>query len=391
MFWDSLSKGVSGIGPVRGFDTSGVRPNLGGEVEDFRPQDILGPKGLRLLDRPTKLSLSAAALALEDAGLKITDNNSCDVGVALGTNSGSIASRTSFIDGVIKKGPKGVNPALFPNTVLNSSASQISIRFGIKGFNTTLSAGFASSFEAFGYAADAIRLNSAKAVLAGGVEELCEFAYSLYARTGFLSGSAEGEAEISAPFDSRRNGAVLGEGSAILIFEDLEHALGRGARIYAEYKGGGTVLDHASHGRYSPDAKGGGACIRAALNTSGLESHEIDLAVSGANSTIDGDRAEAGSLSDTLGPACPVTAVKSMTGETLSASGALMASAAVMSIDRGIIPPTVNYEKRDASCSMDSVSGSARQKSINNAIVFTTSPMMHNSALVLSKFDTQMI
>ena len=189
-YWDALKHGKAGFREITLFDTARFKVNIGGEIPDFDPVRFLGKKGLRTLDRSTRLICSSAKLALDDAHLDITEDNTNSVGVSIGATFGSLHSIAQFDRVGITEGPRYVNPSLFPNTVLNSPASQVSIRYGIKGFNTTISTGFCASLDALMYASDFIKLNRADAVLAGGVEELCEETYMMFHELGFLAGTS---------------------------------------------------------------------------------------------------------------------------------------------------------------------------------------------------------
>src|SRR3989338_8203459 len=290
-FWKALKEGRSGIKPVTLFDTSTTRAKTAGEITGFRAEAFVGEKGLRNLDRATKLVLSASKLALDDGGLKspLDEETSQRTGVSLGSTLGSVWSISEFDKEGLREGPRAVNPALFPNTVINAPASQISIRFNIKGFNTTISTGFASSLDAIDYAMNLMGLYDYDVVLAGGVEELCEQTFKGFHKIGHLAGSREGKLEIDCPFDKRRNGIVLGEGASILILEELEHAKKRGALIYAELLGYGTSFDPLSKNRYGRKAEGATKAIRFALEDAGLAPDDIDYISATANSTLDCD------------------------------------------------------------------------------------------------------
>jgi 3-oxoacyl-[acyl-carrier-protein] synthase II len=235
-YWEALFRGKTGFRTISLFDTTPFNVHIAGEISNFDPVSFLGKKGLRTLDRSTRLISSAAKLAIDDANLQITDENTNSIGVSIGTTFGSLHSISQFDREGIIEGPKYVNPSYFPNTVLNSPASQVSIRFKIKGFNTTISTGFCASLDAILYATDFIKLNRADVVLTGGVEELCEETFLGFHNLGYLS-EIDGSEPISCPFDARRNGIILSEGAAVLVLEDLEHALRRGAEILAVVMG----------------------------------------------------------------------------------------------------------------------------------------------------------
>ncbi len=381
-FWKGLEEGRSGFKEISVFDTSEFSVHVGGEVSDFDPESYIGKKDLRILDRSTKLVTSAARLATDDAGLDISDDNTHYTGVSVGTTFGSLHSIAQFDLTGLREGPRFVNPSLFPNTVINSPASQVSIRFGIKGFNTTVSTGFCASLDAVIYAADFIRLKRAEAVLAGGVEELCEETFRGFHTLGFLSG-ADGSPPLCCPFDARRNGIIFSEGAAILILESRAHALRRGAKVLARISGYGNSFDPAG-------SAGRGLCkaIELALGEASLDPGEIDYISASANSTQKLDRMETEVLKKVFGRdahTIPVSSIKSMVGETFSASGALSLSAAVGALNNGFVPPTVNYSERDPGCDLDYVPNEARQKEIRKALVISSDPYGSNTAVVIEK------
>ncbi|NOY39028.1 MAG: beta-ketoacyl-[acyl-carrier-protein] synthase family protein [Nitrospirae bacterium] len=385
-YWDGLKQGKSGFKAISLFDTSGGNVHVAGEVVDFDPEVYIGKKDLRILDRSTKLITSAARLAIDDAGLDINEENTHYIGVSVGTTFGSLHSIAQFDLAGLREGPRFVNPSLFPNTVINSPASQVSIRFRIKGFNTTISTGFCASLDALTYAADFIRLKRAEAVLAGGVEELCEETFTGFYTLGFLSG-ADGSPQICCPFDARRNGIILSEGAAILVLESREHALGRGATILAKVSGYGNSFTPDSNKNLNSD-NGLGTAIKLALREACLDVGEIDYISASANSTKGLDRMETGVLREIFGKyshTIPVSSIKSMVGETFSASGALSLSATVGAIHKGFLPPTINYAEKDPQCNLDYVPNEAREKSINTALVISSDPYGNNTAVVLEK------
>jgi len=389
-FWKALKNGDSGIKPVSLFDTTQVKSKLAGEIKDFAPEEILGPKGLRNLDRTTRLVLCGAKLALEDASFNVTDENQSDVGVVLGSTMGSIWSISEFDKIALREGQKGVNPAEFQNTVINSPASQISIRFGIRGFNTTISSGFSSSLDAFGYAVNFLKAGRAKAILAGGVEELCEQTFKGFYKLGFLSASRNGKEEISAPFDKQRNGAISGEGSCIFILETLEDAKNRGARILANVEGFGSSFDSKNYRKYDLKGESLARAIGRALITSGIKSEDIDYVASSANSTLDGDVSEYRAIIKALGATnIPVSASKSMIGETFSASGAFQAAAATFSLTENILPPTINFKTPDRRCPVNCIPNKAEGRAVRNVLITVASPTGQNSAMILSKGERQ--
>lgn len=389
-FWQALEEGKSGIKEVSLFETTSMKTKTAGEIKDFDPKPYLGDKGLRLLDRSTKLVNVAAKLALDDANFKVTPENTDEVGVVLGTTLGSVWSISEFDKQALREGPRYVNPALFPNTVINSPASQISIRFVIKGFNTTIATGFTSSLDALKYACDFIQLGRAKAILVGGVEEFCIQTYLGFYKLNFLSGSKGGGIELSCPFDKRRNGIVFGEGSAMFLIEDLESAKKRGAKIYCEIKSIGYAFDPFRVNKYNRRGPGIRKAMKEALGGADLEPGDIDYISANANSTPEADLIETEAVKDVFGDCAskvPISSIKSMIGETFSASGAMQIAAAAGSLERNFIPPTINYKEKDPDCDLDYVANKSRKKDISNVLISCFGPSGVSNCVVLSKFD----
>ena len=377
-FCRRLLDGACGIKPISFFDTSIYKAKAAGEISDFAPENFLGAKGLRTLDRSTKLVICAAKLALEDAGLEVTDGNSRDTGIAVGSTMGSIKSISDFDKEALLEGPRYVNPALFPNTVINSPASQVSIRFMVRGFNATISNGYSASLDALNYAAEFLRLGRIKAVLAGGVEELCEQIFAGFYHAGCLAGARESSIELSCPFDKRRNGIILGEGSTMLIMEELVGAKKRGAMILGEIKGYATAF-----GKDAPEQ-----VMRQAIKRSGLNPQDIDCILASANSSVDGDRREAEAIKDVFAKDAQnvyISAVKSMVGEQYSCSGATAAAAALCVIEKGVIPPTVNYQEKDPSCEVKVVVRPEQAK-VRNVLINAFGKTGSSSSMVISGF-----
>jgi len=334
-FFKALAKGISGIKPISLFDTSEFEIKAAGEIKDFAPEQFLGPKGLRILDRSTKLVNCAAKLALEDAKLEINEENACNVGVSIGNTLGSLQSVCDFDIEAIKEGPRYVNPALFPNTVVNSAASQVSVRFDIKGFNITISTGFTASLDAINYASDFLKTGRADIVLSGGVEELCVQTFIGFYKTGLMR---------------KLN---IGEGSALLVLEDLNSALGRGANIHAEVLGFGSGWG---------GKQGIKKAIAESMDNSGIAKQDIDYIYSGVNSDNKNDVAETKALEELFGKRKDmiINCIKPLTGECYSASGSLQAAAGL---------------------------GAIEGQGARNVLINTFGPFGNNASLVISKFS----
>jgi len=385
-FWAALREGKTGFRDITLFDTAPFAVKVAGEIPGFDPETYLGKKGIRELDRSARLVCSAAKLALDDAHLSIGDDNSNDVGVSIGATFGSLHSISQFDRVGLIEGPRYVNPSHFPNTVLNSPASRVSIRFGIKGFNTTISNGFCSGLDSLACGCDFLRLNRAEAVLAGGVEELCEETLFGYEELGCLSGTG-GKEPRCCPFDARRDGVILSEGSAVLVLEDLASARNRGAEILAVVLGYGSSFDLSA-------GEGGGLrrAVASALADAGCLAGDIDYISSSANSSRNLDRMETKVIREVFGEQSrriPVSAIKSMIGESFSASGSFSLASAVGVIRDGIIPPTVNYAERDPACDLDYVPNEAREIPVKKVLVTASDPYGQNSAVVLGRYEEE--
>ena len=390
-FWAALRAGKSGVKPVSLFDTSKLRSKLAGEISDFKPEDILGQKGLRTLDRSTKLALAASKMAMDDAGIScpISEEDTDAFGVSLGSTLGSVWSISEFDKEGLREGPRSVNQALFPNTVINSPASQVSIRFNIQGFNSTISTGFCSGLDSIYYAMNMINLYDYKAVLAGAVEELCEQTYKGFHKIGHLAGSRPGKDEINCPFDMRRNGILFGEGAAMIILEELDHARRRGAHICAEVLGYGTSFDPKSMNICNVKGDGASRSIKACLEDSGLAPSDVDYICATADSTLDCDVMETNAVKTAFGRDAkdtPISSIKSMVGETFSASGAIAVAGALGVIEKGFIPPTINYKESDRRCDLDYVPDASREICAKSVVVNAFSPTGSNSSLAIGRF-----
>ncbi len=387
-FWLALKEGRSGIKPISRFDTTDFKCKLAGEIYGFKPSYFLGSKGLRSLERTSRLLCSAAKLAIDDAQLKINDENTDDIGVCTGTTLSAMWNLTQFGKEIINDGPLFTDVGLFPGTVANAASSQVSIRFNIQGFNTTISTGYSSSIDALKYAIDFIKLGRVKAVLVGGVESLSLVNFIGFYNLGFFAG-LKGE-ELSCPFDKRRNGIILSEGASVILIEDEEHAKKRNANIYAEVNGIGNFFDAYRMGKYDPEASGLKDSIKEAIKSSKLGVDEIDYISASANSVPEQDRLETKVIKNVFGKYAyniPVCAIKSMIGETFSAGGLFQIAGAIGSMYKGFIPPTINYEIRDSDCDLDYVANKSRIVRIRNVLINNFGPGGSNAAFILSKWN----
>ena len=386
-YWTALKHGKSGVKAITLFDTNQFQAKQAGECSDFNAEDFLGQKGLRNVDRATKLVLSATKLALEDAGYTVTDKNRDDTGVVTATTLSVIYNISEFSKEAQDAGPQFVNPAAFPGTTINSPSSQVSIRFGIKAFNTTVSTGYTASLDALKYAADFIRLGRAQAVLVAGVEALFFQSFMGFSKLEFLAG-IKGE-ELCCPFDLRRNGIILGEGAGVVLIEDATSAQKRNARIYAELNAVKTFFDPFRTGKYNPKADGLKRAMEEVIKHSRLEPSKLDYILAAANSVPNQDAFETKVIKETFGKHAnniPVSAVKSMIGESVSAAGILQIAAGIGAMENGTLWPTINYKEPDPECDLEYVPNKARKSKINTVLVNNFGPGGNNASALLTRW-----
>ena len=373
-FWHGLKYGTSGIGPITLFDTSLLPIKVGGEITDFNAKVFLGKKGLRLLDRSTLLASTAAILAIDDAGLLDNKEALNQTGIVLGTTMGGLQSIVDFEIEAITEGPRYVNPALFPNTVFNALASQIAIRFLLKGPNVTISTGFSASLDAIDYVIDSIRLGRVDRMLVGGVEEMCLPMFLSFCQAGLLAKAENGDI-YNCPFDKRRNGFIFAEGAALIVVEELNTALQRGATIYLEIFPTGSGMDSFDYTNQGGEqGRAIQLAMQKALGNSETKPEDIDFICAHANSSPKSDIVETNAIKNVFGNHAKnlsVCGIKSMIGETYSASGAFGVAAAIGTIVQGFLPPTINYEQPDSECDLDYVPNVFRDARMKAGMVNT--------------------
>jgi 3-oxoacyl-[acyl-carrier-protein] synthase II len=371
-FVDALLCGRSGIGPINAFDTSECRAHLGGVLRGFDPAQYIEPNRLRRIDHAGRLAIAAAKLTLADSGFTLPPGGADDAGIVLGTYTAGLDSTVEYLEGLVRGGPIGVPALLFSNTVANAPASLCGIELGLRGPNITMNEREASSLSAIAYAAGAIASGRVRALLTGGVDSLERIFFVLHDRFGVPSplrarkGSCREEA--SRPYDRRRNGMILGEGAFTILLEPLSLAASRGAPIYGELLGiGATSSPTALNGWPSGPAELARA-MSLALEDAGLAPDEVSAVFGSADSTPELDRLEARAIDEVFAHRdVPVVSIKGALGE-FGATGAASLVAALLSLPRGVVPPTVGFAEPDPECAV-SVSGSARPIDGSVAIV----------------------
>lgn len=390
-FWHSLFKAEDVVSKILSFDTQEFKTKVAAEVKDFKPEVLLKGKSLRNLDKNALLLASAVKLAIDDSGIVIDDKNTDSVGIATGTTFSHLWSVLEFDKEVFIEGINFASPSLFPSTVLNAASSQAAILFNIQGFNTTISSGYASSLSALRYAVDAIDSSKAEIVYANGVESLTHSLFFAFQKLGYMAG-IQGIA-LSCPFDKRRNGPILGEASVSLCVEDLDKAKKRKANILAKVKAISCYFDAFRMGRINPNGEGLERAIKEVFDKSGISLSDIDYISSCANSSSDLDRIEVSVLSKIFGKSLkniPISSIKSMLGETFSASAGLQIASCVGAMKKSLLPPTINYKELDLDCDIDCVAGSVRKKKVKTALVLSLGPGGYSGACILEDYNDKL-
>ncbi len=383
-----LCAGRSGLKAVELFSTEGIGCHQAGEIRPFEPRDYLGERNLRPIDRTSRLMLVAAGQALEEAGWTAEVLAEREAGLVLGTTFCSVHTIAEFDRRGLQLGPSYASPFDFANSVINAAAGQAAIWFGLRGLNSTISAGAASGLAALGYAVGHIRAGRAAALLAGGAEELCFESFLGHYRAGRLCGSRGGDGEVPVPFHARRNGFALAEGAALVLLEDAEAAAGRSARVLAEVLGHGSAFDPLG-----TEESGAGAVARAvrlALEDAELEPGDLDCLSASASGGVETDRREALGVAAALGGRAadlPVTAVKSMTGEAMGASGGLQVVDLLGTFadgpDGGRLSGIPGLDEVEPGFPLGGLSSATRPVRVRRALVTALSADGHAAALVL--------
>ncbi|HEX3556678.1 MAG TPA: beta-ketoacyl synthase N-terminal-like domain-containing protein [Thermoanaerobaculia bacterium] len=384
----ALCSGRSGLKSVELFPTEGIGCHQAGEIRPFDAQSYLPERNLRPIDRTSRLVLVAAGQALEASGWPVAAAER-EIGLVLGTTFCSVRTIAEFDRRGLQLGPSHASPLDFANSVINAAAGQTAIWYGLRGLNSTLSAGEASGLAALGYAVDQIRGGRATALLAGGAEELCFESFFGHYQAGRLCGSRGGQeagagGEHPLPFDVRRNGFALAEGAALVTLEDAAAAAQRGAPVLGEVLGHGSGFDPLGTEESAVGAVG--RAVRLALEDAGLAAGDVDAWSAGANGSVDGDRREARGVAAALGERAadlPVTAIKSMLGEALGASGGFQAVDLLGTFGDGVLPGIPGLERTDEGFPLHGARPAARRVPVRRALATALSADGHAWAVVL--------
>ncbi len=370
--WNAACSGESGIGPITRFDVSDYTSKIAGEVTDFDAADFLEKQLIRRFDTFIHYAVAGARMAMDDSKLKIDDNNAHRVGCVIGTGLGGLGMLEEFHERLLKNGPRKVSPFFIPGIIANLAPGQIAIEHGAKGPNLSTVTACAASSHAVGEAFRMIREGISDAIITGGAEStITPLAFAGFCSMRALSTRNDEPKKASRPFELDRDGFVMGEGSGILILEEMEHALERGADIYAEVAGYGLSGDAYHVSAPSPDGAGAVNCMKMALEYAGMKPEELDYINAHGTSTKLNDFAENKAIKTVFGDhanSLVISSTKSMTGHLLGAAGGVEAIFSILSIKNGVIPPTINYDTPDPECDLDYVPNEARKVSIKSAL-----------------------
>jgi 3-oxoacyl-[acyl-carrier-protein] synthase II len=389
--WEGLVAGKSGIGPITKFDASKHPTRIAGEVKGFRNEDWLPSKEVKRTELFIAYAIAASRMALEDSGLKIDHTNGHRVGVITGCGLGGLDIMESTILTVLQKGPKRVSPFFIPMLIGNMAPGMISIHLGAKGPNASLATACAAGAHAVGDSFKIIQDGAADAMITGGVEAVVtSTCIAGFNAMKALSTRNDEPEKASRPFERDRDGFVVGEGSGILILEALDQALERGARIYAEMVGFGMSGDGYHMTSPPPDGNGAVRCFQAALDDAGVTAEQIDYINAHGTSTPLNDLYETRAIKQVFKDHAykvAVSSTKSMTGHLLGGAGGIETVFTALTIQRGVIPPTINYENADGECDLDYVPNVARNQPVTYALTNSFGFGGTNGCLLLKAYS----
>lgn len=393
--WSNVLAGKSGVSLIERVDVSDMPSQIAAEIKDFDIEQFMSRREARRLDRSSQYFWVATQQALADAGLSYDEDDpeAYRAGVLAGTGIGGIETMEEQIEILLEKGPRRMSPLGIAKIISNMAGGVASIDFHLYGPNSTTVTACAASANAIGDAAAVIQRGAADVMVAGGAEaSVTRFAMGGFAQARALSTNNEDPEGASRPFEADRDGFVMGEGAAILILEELDHALARGAKIYAEFLGYGMSADGYHITLPRPGGGGAARSMEAAMDDADLTPSDIDYINAHGTSTDANDRTETSAIKTAFGDAAydiPISSTKSMTGHLLGAAGAIEALICVRAITDGVIPPTINFETADPDCDLDYVPNVKREAPIKTAMSNSFGFGGHNVSLIFGAFEEE--
>jgi 3-oxoacyl-[acyl-carrier-protein] synthase II len=389
--WDALVAGRSGIGPITHFDATRFSTRIAGEVKAFDPLQFVDRKDVKKMDIFIQYAIAASQFAVDDARLSITAENAPRVGVFIASGIGGFSTIEREHIALLEGGPRKISPFFIPSAIINLAAGQVSIRFGAQGPNSATCTACSASAHAVGDAYEIIRRGAADAMIAGGSEAaITPMGVGGFAAMRALSTRNDEPERASRPFDAERDGFVIGEGSGVLVLEELESARRRGARIYAEIAGYGMSADAFHITAPSEDGSGARRAMTMALTTAGVEPGEVQYINAHGTSTPLNDKLETEAIKKSFGEHAyklAISSTKSMTGHLLGAAGGLEGGITALAIYRQLMPPTINLEHPDPECDLDYVPEGSRPSSITCALSNSFGFGGTNAVLLFRRYD----
>jgi 3-oxoacyl-[acyl-carrier-protein] synthase II len=389
--WQGLVAGRSGAAEITQFDSTDYAVHFACEVKGFDPTEYIERKQARRMDRFAHLIVAAARQAEADSGISV-EAESDRVGAAIATGIGGLKAFQDCYDELLERGPDRVNPFSIPEIIPNMGAAWVSMQLGTQGPLSSQCTACAASNMAIGDGLDAIRLGRADVMLCGGTEApVTEVGIAGFSAMRALSRRNDDPEAASRPFDSARDGFVMGEAGAVVVLEELEHARARGARIYAELLGYGVSSDARHITEPDPSGVNPARAMTMAFGDAGIDPGEIDYINAHGTSTPLGDSAETRVIKLALGEEnarkTPVSSTKGATGHCLGAAGAVEATFSVLAVDRGVLPPTINYDEPDPSCDLDYIPNESREADVRVAVSNSFGFGGHNATIVIRRFE----
>ncbi|KMJ58117.1 3-oxoacyl-ACP synthase [Bacillus sp. LL01] len=388
--WENAIKGVSGVGPLTRVDSEKFPAKVAAEITNFNAEDFMDKKEARRMDRFTQYAIAASLMAVKDANLDITEEIAPRVGVWVGSGIGGMETFEQQYKTFLEKGARRVSPFFVPMMIPDMATGQISIALGAKGVNSCTVTACATGTNSIGDAFKVIQRGDADVMISGGTEApLTEMSFAGFSSAKALSLNPDPKT-ASRPFDANRDGFVMGEGAGIVVLEDLEHALARGARIYAEIVGYGATGDAHHITAPAPGGEGGVRAMRMAIQDADLQPEDIDYINAHGTSTEYNDKFETIAIKEVFGTNAKEVAIsstKSMTGHLLGAAGGVEAIFSIKAIENAIIPPTINLDTPDPECDLDYVPNEARHKEVKAAMSNSLGFGGHNATLVFKKYE----
>jgi len=391
--WENLVAGKSGIDYITLFDPHEINTKFGGEVKGFEATDHMNRKEARHMDRFAQLAIAAAHQAMEDSGIKISSDNQNDIGTIIGSAIGGLTTLFNQMKIFLEKGPDRVSPFLTPMMIADIAAAQVSIALGLKGPNLCTTTACSSGSDAIGAAYDFIKRGDAIAMFAGGSESIMSpMGFTAFIALKALSTRNDAPQQASRPFDIERDGFVISEGATVLVLENYDHALKRGADILAEVFSYGASADAFHVTQPVEDGNGAARSMQVAINKAGLCPTDIDYVNAHGTSTPLNDKTETIAIKTVFGDNAykvPISSTKSMTGHLIGGAGAIEAAICIKTIQNDIIPPTINLTHPDPKCDLDYVPHVARHTPVKIALSNSFGFGGHNSTLIFKKYEEE--